>query len=450
MKAISQKALSRLAVIGPLASRDHLNKGELKNLIREIASKTHHIAGSKRVHVNEATIERWYYAWKQGGVEALEPKPRKDRGYSKLNLEIQAAIIAAKKEDHSRSIRRIMQTLVSNQIVGKGELSRSGVYRFLLANNLNSRTASDAETIERRRFVAEKCGQIWQADVLHGPRILIKGKAHKVYLVSFMDDASRLITHSEFRFGETELDIQIVLKQALLKRGMPSRIIMDNGSAYRSGSLEAICARLKIHLVRCRPYEPQGKGKIEKWHARFRDEFLCELDLTRIHGLPDLNSRLWAYLEQVYHATPHEGLENKMTPIERWRRDLEHIRQLGLWATKIDEIFYHRVKRLVRKDGCISLNGNFFEVPFALTGNYVVMVIDPATHQAKWVESEKGEKLGDAILLDQIHNTHRKRQRPHRSSTATSELTQKTLENSIELTLEEYEKTLIIKNHEEK
>jgi putative transposase len=448
MKAISQKALSRLAVIGPMASRDHLEKGERKLLIQEIASKTHHLAGSKRVHVNEATIERWYYAWKRGGVDALEPKPRKDRGNSKFSAEIQAAILAAKKEDPSRSIRRIIQTLVSNRIVGLGELSRSGVYRFLLSRHLNSRTPIDAEIIERRRFVAEKCGQIWQADVLHGPRILIAGKYQKVYLVSFMDDASRLITHSEFRLGETELDIQIVLKQALLKRGMPSRIIIDNGPAYRSGALEAICARLKIHLVRCRPYEPQGKGKLEKWHARFRDEFLRELDLTKILCLLDLNSRLWAYLEQVYHVTSHQGLENKMTPIERWRQDLANIRQLGLWATKIDEIFYHRVKRRVRKDGCISLNGKFFEVPFALSGNYVVMVFDPATYQAKWVESEKGEKLGDAILLDQIHNTHRKRQRPQLSTT--TELNSKTLENPIELTLSEYEKTLIIKNKEGK
>ncbi|HLB58296.1 MAG TPA: helix-turn-helix domain-containing protein, partial [Gammaproteobacteria bacterium] len=224
MKTISQKALSRLAVIGPLASRDRLNKGELKTLIHDIASKTHHLAGSKRVHVNEATIERWYYAWKEGGVDALEPKLRRDRGNSKLSAEIQAAILAAKKEDPSRSIRRIVQKLVSNKMVGHGELSKSGVYRFLLSNDLNSRTSIDAETIERRRFVAEKCGQIWQADVLHGPRILIEGKYLKTYLVSFMDDASRLMTHSEFRFGETEWDIQIVLKQALLKRGMPSRI----------------------------------------------------------------------------------------------------------------------------------------------------------------------------------------------------------------------------------
>jgi hypothetical protein len=39
--------------------------------------------------------------------------------------------------------------------------------------------------------------------------------------VSLFDDASRLLTHSAFCLGETALDIEGVLKQALLKRGRP-------------------------------------------------------------------------------------------------------------------------------------------------------------------------------------------------------------------------------------
>lgn len=82
----------------------------------------------------------------------------------------------------------------------------------------------------------------------------------KTYLVSLLDDASRLIVHSAFCLGETALDIEGVLKQALLKRGVPVKIILDNGSAYRSGSLQSICALLEIRLVYCRPYEPQKEN----------------------------------------------------------------------------------------------------------------------------------------------------------------------------------------------
>jgi putative transposase len=69
----------------------------------------------------------------------------------------------------------------------------------------------------------------------------------KAYLVSLMDDASRLIPHSAFCPGESALDIEGVLKQAVLKRGRPTRLVIDNGAAYRAKTLQGICARLDIH-----------------------------------------------------------------------------------------------------------------------------------------------------------------------------------------------------------
>ena len=53
---------------------------------------------------------------------------------------------------------------------------------------------------------------------MHGPKLMIDGRMRKVYLVSLMDDASRLLAHSAFCLGETALDIEGVLKQAMLKR----------------------------------------------------------------------------------------------------------------------------------------------------------------------------------------------------------------------------------------
>ena len=448
MKQIHPVALFRLTVLGPLASRDGFSSGELKRIIKDLSEKTYAIPNSKRAYLSEASIERWYYSWKKGGIDSLAPLLRKDSGQSQLSFEIQQAILSAKRDKPSRSINQLIRLLEMNHVVGKGQLSRSSVYRVLKYNTLSARIVKTPETIERRSFVAEHCGQIWQGDVLHGPKVTIQGKYQKTYLVSFMDDASRLVVHSEFRLGETALDIQVVLKQALLKRGIPNRIILDNGSAYRSGDLQAICARLQIRLVFCRPYSPQGKGKLERWHSRLRSEFLDELDLQKISGLSDLNARLWAYLDQIYHVTAHEGLGNHLTPIERWRNDLVHIRQLGTWAMQIDEMFYHREQRKVRKDGCVSINGQWFEVPYELTGEKVLVIFDPETNEAKWVESLEGKRLGQAVLLDKMHNTHRKRQRPMQASAATtpSALTP----NAVELAYAQQQASLLIKPLQEK
>jgi putative transposase len=35
-----------------------------------------------------------------------------------------------------------------------------------------------------------------------------------------------------------------VLEQAVLKRGLPNKLVIDNGAAYRAASLQGICARL--------------------------------------------------------------------------------------------------------------------------------------------------------------------------------------------------------------
>jgi len=105
---------------------------------------------------------------------------------------------------------------------------------------------------------------------MHGPRVLVHGRSRKTYLVSLLDDASRLIVHSAFCLAETALEIEGVLKQGVLKRGLCDKLIVDNGSAYRSGSLQGICARLSISLIYCRPYAPEGKGKLERWHRTLR------------------------------------------------------------------------------------------------------------------------------------------------------------------------------------
>ncbi|HWM66603.1 MAG TPA: hypothetical protein VNO35_08465, partial [Steroidobacteraceae bacterium] len=79
-----------------------------------------------------------------------------------------------------------------------------------------------------------------------------------------------------------------------------------------------------------------SKGKLERWHRTTRSQFLSELN-PRPLGLEDLNARLWAWTEQVYHRTPHAGLGGR-TPLERYQQDLPQIRLLGPLAAKLDAI----------------------------------------------------------------------------------------------------------------
>jgi transposase InsO family protein len=411
MNDLHSMALFRYSVLGPLISRGELQRGDLKATVRELAARHYDIPGSRNSRLSEKTIEAWYYAWRRGGIEALEPKARSDRGQSKIAPEVQEAILAAKRENPRRSIDGIRRLLQSRGTVATGELKRSAVHRLLQAHGLSRPSGAPSEPEEHRAYVAEHAGDIWYGDVMHGPRVPMQDGLRKAYLVSLMDDASRLIVHSAFHPGETALDIEAVLKQAVLKRGLPVKLVIDNGPAYRAKTLQGICARLGIHLVYCRPYHPEGKGKLERWHRTFRNQFLSELDATRIRDLSDLNARLWAWLETVYHRTAHSGLDGQ-TPLARYQRDLARIRTLGAMAARLDALFHHRITRLVRNDATVSYQGTRFEVPYEFSGQSVRLVVDPHTRQVIGVEDDNGESLGAATALDALANVQRRRRQP--------------------------------------
>jgi putative transposase len=410
MKQIDPIALFRLSVLGPLVSRAQLARGQQKAMLRELSEKDYDIPGSRRRQIAEKTLQEWLYRYRREGLEGLVPKPRADRGLSKLSGPVQERLLAAKRENPRRSIRVLRRMLEHEGLVARGALSRSAIHRFLNHHGLSRPAGAATVPEERRSFLAECANDIWYGDVMHGPRALVAGRARKTYLVSLMDDASRLIAHSAFCLSETALEIEGVLKQAVLKRGLCKRLIVDNGAAYRSVSLQGICARLGTRLIYCRPYHPEGKGKLERWHQTLRNQCLSEL-AARPLELGELNARLWAWIEASYHRTPHAGLAG-LTPLARYQQDLAHIRLLGPAAAKLDELFRHRIERLVRKDGTVSYGGRFFEVPYELAGKTVHLVIDPHTRTAIGVEDEAGTALGAATALDALANRHRRRHRP--------------------------------------
>jgi putative transposase len=410
MKEIHPTAVFRLTVLGALISREVLPRGELKSELERLSEMTYNIPGSSSTQLSPKTIENWYYRYRQGGVEALEPKVRNDQGQSKIRPALQEAVIAAKKANRKRSIRTLKRLMEEEGLAAKGELSRSSIHRLLESHGLSQPTNEEEPKEEFRRFEAACAGDIWYGDVMHGPRIKVDGRLRKTYLVTLMDDASRLVAHSVFCLGETALEIEGALKQALLKRGLPRKLVIDNGSAYRAVSLQGICARLAIPLVYCRPYAPQGKAKLERWHRTVRGQFLTEVD-CRLLSLEDLNARLWAWVERWYHKNEHDGLEGK-TPLERYQLDLSRIRPLGDYANRIDEIFLHRESRKVRKDGTVSYGGSLFEVPFELSGKTIWLKVDPHRKIIVGLEDKEGESLGVAVPLDARANLHRKRHKP--------------------------------------
>lgn len=164
------------------------------------------------------------------------------------------------------------------------------------------------------------------------------------------------------------------LRQAVTARGLPVRLYVDNGKVFHSQQLARIAASLGILVVHTPPYQPEGRGKIERWFRNVREQFLANLDPKRTLTLQELNSRLWAWIDNAYHTSVHSTLQT--TPLLRWQRDIEHIRQIPP-ATDVRRLFFYRVTRLVRRDSTFLLQKRFYEAPAHLAGHRIEVRFDP-------------------------------------------------------------------------
>jgi len=264
---------------------------------------------------------------------------------------------------------------------------------------------------DRRRFAFEQAGELWMSDVMHGPTVLVAGRQRKkTYLIGFLDDATRVVPHAAFALSENTAAYLPVLKQAIMRRGAPKRLLVDNGAAYRSHHLALVCAKLGMTLIHARPYQPQSKGKQERWFRTVRMQLLPRLTAADTSSLEALNRRLWAYVEGEYHQSPHRSLDGE-TPLDRWARRCHEVKHLD-GKVDLDDLMLAEQRRKVAKDRTVSLDGVVYEVDAALVGETVTLRFAPSAQVRSVQVWHEGKKVHDAKVVDLYANCFVKRDRP--------------------------------------
>jgi putative transposase len=416
-------ALFRYGLIAELLHLPSPSRG-LYALLRDKASRSYSIPGSARTRVAVETLRHWLKDYRRGGFEALRPKLRTDIGRSRaLPLAVADALLELKEQQPQLSVPQLIVAFGSARAGANAAptaaaaapyLAPSTVYRLLKRAGLLERAADDVpDAQDRRRFAFEHPGQLWMSDVMHGPSVGIPGTRtrRKTYLIAFLDDATRVVPHCAFAFSENTQAFLPVFKQALLRRGIPQRLYVDNGAAYRSQHLALVCAKLGVALIHARPFQPQGKGKQERWFRTVRAQLLSGLGAADTDSLDSLNRRLWAWVQAEYHASPHRGLDG-LTPLERWAMSDEPPRLPGP-GLDIDAMFLFEARRRVQRDRTVSLNGTLFEVDAALVMHTVTLRYDPGAPSTRGVEVwHEGKFIERARLLDAYANCRVRRHRP--------------------------------------
>jgi putative transposase len=390
-------ALFRYGLIADLVRLQPGSKG-LYARIEQKAAGEYSIPGSTRTRVAGETIRDWLKAYRRGGFDALLPKPRADRGQSRsLPPEVLDVLLQIKEGNPKLSVQLVIRAARQRPEVPEDlPLPNSTVHRLFVRHGLMDKPRSEPGDADRRRFAFQQAGQLWMSDVMHGPSVFVGDRTkRKTYLIAFIDDATRVIPYAAFTLAENTATFLPVLKQAILRRGLPERLYVDNGANYRSQHLALVCAKLGIALIHARPYRPQGKGKIERWFKTVRGQLLTRLAAEDTASPGALNRRLWAWVEGEYHHVPHRALG--VTPLEQWAQSGEsvHFPEPGL---DLDDLFLFEAQRKVHKDRTVSLNGVLYEVDAALIGEKITLRFDPGAaperpvqvcYQGKFIELAK-------------------------------------------------------------
>lgn len=354
------------------------------------------------------TLERWYYAYRVGGFDALRLRERTDKGMAKaLSPEACEALVKIRKEHPELNITSLFRQMETTGVITPGSASISTIYRHFARLGLDKRTLNALQnhvtTGATKAFEFAFANQLWMTDAMTGPALRNeKASARKTCLLAFIDDCSRVCPHGQYYPAEQLEYFLDCFKRAIISRGVPEKLYTDNGKIFTCRHVQTICAALNVGLIQAKPYHAWSKGKIERFFLTVQRDFEQRLVFQPVASIEELNSRFWQWLNAEYHQRKHGALDGQ-SPSDRFA---ERAGRLKLVDADLDleGLFLARTTRRVRLDGTISLEGRVFETPVALRGRDVEVRYDPFAFARVeiWLNDQF---VGNAKLCDKYLNS---------------------------------------------
>ena len=356
MKHNAEVAQFRFALIAPIIQGLYPDASATAYYKRVTASPLTLPDGST-VTYSYKTLEKWKSQYSIGGLDALLPGTRSDNGIPRaLNADAIAEIYRIKEAHPRLNATQIYTHLVRESFI-PATVSVDSVQRFIRHNDLKS--ARDPNLRDRKAFEEDEFGKIWQADTCYLPHITEDGTSRRVYCIMIIDDHSRLLAGGELFYNDNACNFQKVLKDAIATYGIPDKLYVDNGCSYSNAQLSMICVSLGILLLHTRVRDGASKGKVERHFRTLKERWLYTLDINKITSLSQFNGMLKDYMRD-YNTTFHRGIDT--IPLERYQASKDHPRkpESRQW---LDDCFYNRITRKVRKDSTISIDRVCYDVP---------------------------------------------------------------------------------------
>lgn len=400
-------ALFRAQLLGPVLHAE-LARGELLAELRLVATRRFRPPGANTTRTYSVpTLLRWRRAYLRDGLTGLRPASREIGDGLALTDDQRALVLDIRRQHPAVPANVILSTLEDDGRVARGLITPQTLRRLYRHHDLSRRARAQAgrQGGERRRWEAGFVGDLWHADVCHGPTLNIDGRRVPVRVHALLDDKSRYIVALRVFGHEREVAMLELLVEAIGLWGAPRRLYLDNGATYSGEALATACGRLNVNLIHAAPYDPQARGKMERYWRTMRQG--CMDHMGPQPSLHAVEVRLTAFVAERYHKAAHAGLIGA-SPAKVWTER----RHVALADEVLSEALTVRASRRIRTDCTVSIGNLDWEVTEAFLANRKVTacrtLADP--QRAPWVEHD-GRRYG-LRPVDPVANGRRKRRKP--------------------------------------
>jgi transposase InsO family protein len=391
-------ALFRYTVIATLVEHELEAEGVDAEVAR-IAGERHYLPGKGRIRVGKSSVYRWLRQYRQGGIEALRPKVRKDKGRRrKLSDEVLERAVELRKEGSKRSTATVVDILVREGTLKGVVPHRSTFDRHLDQRGASRRRLKVLGSRPTKRMEFSSFGDLWVGDYHHGPLILAPdGRPVTAKLGAFIDHCTRYPVADRYYLAEDTPTLRDTLQRAFLTWGPPDKAYADRGAVYRSRALKYSLLRIGVKLVHSKAYYSQGRGVIERWWQvvqAFEYEVSLREELLTLHEL----NLLWeAYRQLRYVEAVHSSLG--ISPAEA----VANVKPRPIAPEVVRELFLIPDKRKVnKKNACVSVESCSFQCEAWLRDRWVQVRFDPCDLSSVLIYLD-GEKVQKAF--PQVPNT---------------------------------------------
>lgn len=278
------------------------------------------------------TAHGWLYQRRRKNPTASAPRSRRPHHQPKLTSQwIVDKILKIKKEkpemgakalsDHllrfesvNLSYSTVAKIFKKHGVVDGDQGAAEASFRTKGDDNKQLENQVEKEIGEWQRFSRPHPNDLWQMDIMG---FYIRD-AHKVYLISAIDDCSRMIVGWGLFREQTAENVLEVLRGSLVRFGAPKEILTDQGSQFKHWGgitqFEKLLKKLKVEHIKARSHHPQTCGKIEAFHKSIHRELIDkEFFVTQEQAV----EKIARFIEHYNYGRPHSAL-NGFTPSDRY------------------------------------------------------------------------------------------------------------------------------------